>query len=860
MHQQEQLTPLMQQYFEIRSQHPDALLLFQVGDFYELFYDDAKKASAFLGIALTTRGKNNGEPIPLCGVPVHALDHYVTKLVRGGFKIALCDQLEVAQPGKMVRRGVTRVLTPGTLTESSLLEEKAASYLFSFFPLENACGLVFGELLTGQLFGTVLPASSERHIEAELVRFFPDEVIVPTTTLGKEFQRYFAQAGYFTSPVMVSEHDTSEQEAFARWIAPFKPEVQAYIQQHKPLRAALYAFFSYVRMTQQASLNQVASLHVYKSDDYLVLDRATQRNLELIKNNHDGSAKRTLFSVVDGALTPMGSRMIRKWLMRPLVKKEAIEQRLDVVQAYVTDVTSRQQLEDLCRQIGDIERVIGRVALARAQVHDYLHLARVMRLVPLLKQVMEQYSSLPLMHNLTTHIGHFDELTALLNASLYDDAAHDWIIKPGFHAELDRIRDLVVNSSAKIIELEQAEQRATGIGSLKIRCNDAHGYYIEVTNTHADAIPAHYIRRQTLVGRERYTTAALRELEHEISTARVRAQQLEKELFDQVKSAVASVVTDLRKLAHSVAYVDALLGLARVAHNNAYIRPIYTNDRDIAITAGRHPVVETMVSGQFIANDTYMTNEQALWIITGPNMGGKSTYLRQVALICIMGQIGSFVPAQAAHLPVLDRIFTRIGAGDNLSEGKSTFLVEMEETAAICAQATERSLVILDEVGRGTSTFDGLAIAQAVVEYIYTRVKARCLFATHYQELTTLCHTYPAIVNYYAASRRSHQGITFLYTMVPGIADGSFGIEVAKLALLPAEVIQRAQAIVRTLENSTVYTMANSVVTSPEQTSPKVEQDGVRNLLKGVDYDHLSPKQAFDLVWQLRDLVGHERS
>lgn len=798
----ENATPLMQQYGEIRSEYPDAVLLFQVGDFYELFFDDAKKVAAFLGIALTTRGKYNGEPIPLCGVPVHTLDHYLTKLVKGGFKVALCDQLEMAQPGKMVRRGVTRVLTPGTLSDTVLLEEKSASYLCSFVALEQSWALVFGELLTAQLFGTVLPVLSHRSIESELIRFLPDEILLPATTQGKQFQAYFKQLGYSTSLSIFDESDLAQAQTCANWISQFKQDTQSYLAQEEALRLAAYHFYSYVRMTQQSSAHMFSSLSIYRPDDYLILDTATQHNLELVHNNQDRTSKRTLLSVIDGATTPMGSRMLKKWLLRPLVKKESIEQRLDVVQAYVDDFLTRTSIEQVLSHFGDFERIVGRIALSRAHVHDYTHLARIVQYMPELKALLYRHAHLPLISHIASYCTTFTTLSQLLARALNIDTSKDWIISSGFHQELDLVRDTIMHASRKIIELEQHEQQTTGINSLKIRSTDAHGYYIEVTSSHMASVPAHYIRRQTLVGRERYTMQALRDIEQEIMTARMRIDQLEREVFDQVKQAVFSCVYELRRSAHAVAHLDALLGLARIAYAYNYVRPAIVTNKQTSIEAGRHPVVEQVVQGTFIANTTDLTDQQPFWIITGPNMAGKSTYLRQVALITILGQIGSFVPAKSATLSIADRIFTRIGAGDNLSEGKSTFLVEMEETATICKQATEKSLIILDEVGRGTSTFDGLAIAQAVVEYLYTHVKARCIFATHYHELTHLTKVYPGIMNYHAACMKSSSGILFLYTIAPGVAQGSFGIEVAKLANLPDSIIERAQAVLSDLEKS----------------------------------------------------------
>lgn len=872
MMQIDNLTPLMKQYYGVKQQFLDALVLFQVGDFYELFFDDAKTAAAYLGITLTKRGKSgDGEPIPLCGVPVHALDHYLTKLVRGGFKVVLCDQLEEAQPGKMVERGVTRVLTPATLTEASLLDEKNASFLFSFFPLEHSWGLVFGELMTAQLFGTVLHASSEKILESELVRFVPDEIVLPPNKLGKQFQSYFKQQGYFIS--LVDQMHDHQQHAL-EWLQHFKSDAQKQFDQHESLRLAVLNFYAYLRKTNEPSLNNFNSMQWYKPDDFVMLDSATQRNLEIIKNNYDGGREHTLCAALDGAVTGMGSRMIKKWILRPLVKPEAILQRHDAVQECVTEVAFLQQIKDILRAIGDLERVIGRIALRRGQVNDYLQLGQALAHVPQLKQLLQgRHATLLVM--IVDHIYDFSLLYRLLVKSLNDDSSKPWVIRSGFDQRLDRARELVDHSTAKIAALEQQEIEATGISSLKIRFNQVHGYYVEITKTHYDAVPARYIRRQTLVGRERFTTHELQSLEQEIATAHRDIVGLEQALFDTIKQEVARHITPLRKLAQALSHLDALGGFATSAYDYGYVRPLVTDNRDIVIVAGRHPVVERELTQRFIANDTTLTDEQSLWIITGPNMGGKSTYLRQVAQIVLMAQCGSFVPAAQAQLPIVDRIFTRIGAGDNLVGGKSTFMVEMEETAAICSLATSKSLVILDEVGRGTSTFDGLAIAQAVVEYLYTTVKARCIFATHYHELTALQATYPTMASYYAASTKTSSGIVFLYKIIRGVADGSFGIEVAKLAALPSAVIERAQQIVTHLsehemsgghsEHANLTQNVLSDFSHAKRVSPEDEQwallqaklkkqEEQLTLLHGIDYDNLSPKKAFDLLWRLKEM------
>ncbi len=844
------VTPLMKQYYAIKQQYPHALLFFQVGDFYELFFDDAVKASAFLGIALTKRGKVNGEPIPLCGVPVHALDHYLAKLIKGGFKVALADQLEEAKPGKVVERGVTQVFTPGTLTDSRLLDEKNASYLFSFFPGAEQWGLLFAELLTAQLFATTVPADSPKALESELIRFFPDEIILPSDKKIKSYESYFKKLGYTTTVV-----EGPENPDFDAWMNAQLTQSAKQIDSQESLRLAVAHFYNYLRQTQQTAVEQFKTLHWYEPDDFLILDAATQKNLELVHNN-DGSRKHTLFETVDGALTPMGSRMIKKWLLRPLIKKSAIEQRQQIVEHFSNNTVAIQQLEQLLSQLGDAERIVGRIALGRAPTYDYVHLKNILELLPKIFTVIISLPDAVLLRAMAQTLTGFETLYQLLNASLNDDQTKEWIIKAGFDQELDYLRELSLTGTQKIMALEAHEQKLTGINSLKIRYNNISGYYIEVTKTHADAIPQRYRRQQTLVGRERYMTPELQELQQEIMRAHSQTALAEKAIFENIKKEVHAQTGALRKLAHALANLDALFGFSRIAYGHNYVKPIFNQERAITIQEGRHPIVERVVGHAFIPNDTLLDDAHATWIITGPNMGGKSTYLRQVALMHIMAQIGCFVPARHANLPILDRIFTRIGAGDNLAQGKSTFLVEMEETAAICTQATANSLVILDEVGRGTSTYDGLAIAQAVIEYIHAAIKARCLFATHYQELTQLAATLSGIANYHAASTKTAHGIQFLHKIMPGIAQGSFGVEVAKLAQLPPAVISRAQQLLADLQ-SHAHVVQGAV--RADENLIALEQELLLHknklaALQRIDYDNLSPKAAFDLLWKIKEL------
>ncbi len=863
------LSPLMRQYFEIKQQHPDVLLLFQVGDFYELFYDDAKKAAAFLGITLTKRGFQAGtnEPIPLCGVPVHMVDHYLIKLVRGGFRVALCDQLTPATPGKVVERGVTKVLTPGTLTDSLLLPEKSVSYIASFFATQEYFGLVFAELLTGELYGTLIDSHNHMLLEAELKRFSPAEIIIWPTPTTIKHEISIKKLGYLTTN---HEFVFPELENFyTSWLTAFNQK--DFILKSPALSGACQVLYSYLKKNQEHALTQLTRFSLYAPDDFLLFDAATIKNLELLKNNHDESSSHTLFGVLDNAVTPMGSRLLQKWLLRPLVHQETINDRLDAVEVLIKNVAVREELVILLKQVGDVERIVGRIALRRATLRDYRALSTILENVPLLKQKITSITTIKLLGHIYSKILLPQELKSLLELSLNSDETVDWLIKEGYNPELDRLRTLIAHGAQAVAALEQREQQRTGINSLKIRYSQNQGYAIEVTKTHSETVPADYIKLQTLVNRERFTTQELKDLEYDIDRARSDSSILEKELFYQIQQAVELQVSELRLLAEALAELDALSGFATTAYMHNYTRPMFNTTHDICITDGRHPVVAARLGHEFIPNSTLLTDNKRLWIITGPNMGGKSTYLRQVALIQIMVQAGSFVSAKNANVPIVDRIFTRIGAADNVVQGKSTFLVEMEETALICNQATHKSLVILDEVGRGTSTYDGLAIAQSVVEYIYSKIKARCLFATHYHELTELAQKNVGIVAYHVASKQTNEGIILLHKIIEGVAHGSFGIEVAKTVNLPVEIVVRAQEILNHLlasKNTQNYDteelakrnqdLTDKVFVLQQELSyqKSFDQQKLTETLKNLDYNSLSPKQAFDILWALKEYTN----
>lgn len=854
------LTPLMKQYVAIKREYDDAIVLFQIGEFYEIFFDDAKKVSQFLGIALTKRGEVNGVAIPLCGFPIHAINHYIPKLVKGGFKLALCDQLEPAVTGKMVARGVTNVLTPGTLISENLLDSKSNSYLFSFFPTKTGYGLLFSELLTSQLHATVLPYGSSRQLETELFRFLPDEVILLANKAMQSYDSFFKQRGFYTTSYQLNfDQQLIDQET--AWLQKqLEPESFAQLMGQNSMLYATILLKKYVQKTQEKALQEFKSIQFYQPETFLMLDAATQKNLDIVKNSFDGLRTHSLLALVDKSVTSMGSRMIKRWLLSPLMDLPVIKERQSVVQVFVRDKVLTQKVEQLLSGCGDMQRIVGRVALDKAAFSDFVGLGQILKQLPLLQALLLQID-VNYLKSIAQSLKDFSALQDLLFRACNDDAANECIIKQGFDRQLDGMKDLVNNASQKILQLEQQEIARTKINSLKIRHNNISGYYIEITKTNLDAVPQDFIELSTLVNRKRFTTKVLQALQLDIVQAEQKYVILEKELFEQIKVQVKVYVHDLRSASFALAQLDGLLGFAKVSYEWGWIKPEFHDGYDILIQSGKHPIVAAQLLEKFIANDTQLTDEQSLWIVTGPNMGGKSTYLRQVALICLLAQTGCFVPAAQAQLPILDRIFTRIGAGDFLAQGKSTFLIEMEETAQILQDATRRSLVILDEVGRGTSTYDGLALAQAIVEHIFTKIGARCLFATHYHELTDLQQANPGIVNFHADSVQTASGIVFLHKIVPGKADGSFGLEVAKMAQIPLQVIQRAEQVLAGLHQKRSILSNNQC---NQDLTGQYKQDILpmrpgANLIKAkiaaLDFDTLTAKKAYDLLWECKELL-----
>lgn len=850
-HTETKVTPLMDQYFKIKSQHEDALVFFQVGDFYELFFDDAKKAASFLALTLTKRGKNKGEDIPLCGVPVHASAHYLAKLVRGGYKVVLCDQLEKPQGnGAVVKRGVSQVYTPGTLIDEQFLDDKSASYLLTLAPAKNSWGMVFSELITAQIFATDIPAGSFKMLETELTRFSPDEIILPSSSTNDQLCTTLRSMGY---PISFSQACDQEEIATA-WIEQqFNAGTKAALEKKTAVGLSLHTLYWYLQKNQNAALPLFKTVHLYEPEDYLILDTATQKNLELLISN-EGLKKHSLFNVLDRAATNMGSRTIRKWLQRPLMQEDSIKMRQEVIKNLLASPMTLMQLEKTLGQIADLERIIGRIALEKATLRDYQSLKNSLFVMPQLKKILSENLRSSLSLTLHEKIADLDSLYQLLESSINDDSnMPEAFIKKGFNLELDSLRHLATNAQDEIMALERQEIETTGIGSLKIRFNNITGYYIEITNTHEAHIPSSYRHVQTLANRKRFTNNQLMTLERNIIRAQHEITSLEQEVFSHIKKEVLTYLSHLRNLAQAVCYTDALVGLARTAYDQGYIQPTFNNQRIIDITGSRHPVIENDSTSKFVKNMVRMDDESRLIILTGPNMGGKSTYLRQVALTAIMAQMGSFVPATAATLPIFDRIFTRIGSGDNLAAGKSTFFVEMEETATICTQATKNSLVILDEVGRGTSTYDGMALAQAIIEYLATKIGVSCLFATHYHELTLLEKSISKIKNYHAECVQQNDVLTFTHRIKSGSAGKSFGLHVAQQANIPHSIISRASHILKNIQGSKDSSDQQHVLFSTTQCSPSHKTAiTVVEKISMLDLNKTSPKEAFDLLWEIQ--------
>ena len=811
----EKVTPMMRQYHEIKRENPGMLLFFRLGDFYEMFYEDAVVASRELEITLTSRNKDgSGSPIPMCGVPHHAVDNYLARLIKKGFKVAMCEQAEdPSQAQGIVRREVTRIVTPGTVIEESLLDSKENNFVAGLFATDQKVGASFLDLSTGEFMLAEFSGSEAwAQMEQELAHFHPKELVIPETDREVLHSRIKGDHKAVQTP----QSDWTFNLDYCRRILLEHFQVATLegfgVNGQSAALSAAGALLHYVRHTQKSPLTHITELKVFEPLRYLKLDESTVENLELVKGL-DGNRQGTLLATLDLTTTAMGARLLRQWLLRPSLDLKEINGRLDAVEELGESAAEMGRLRKVLQSIQDLERLLSRVTLETANGRDLLAFRDSMRQLPELSQRVRAYQS-PL---LCQPMDHLEDLEQLLTQSIAEDPpvtlTDGGLIRSGFDSRVDELREITRSGKSFIAGLETQERKNTGISSLKVKYNKVFGYFIEVTRTHLDSVPDHYTRKQTLVGSERFITPELKEYEEKVLTAQEKIFELEKSLFCEIRGRVGDQARRIQQVAHIIATIDVLAAFAESARKYHYARPQLDDTHELKIRAGRHPVVEANSSEPFVPNDLDCDTEgDQLLILTGPNMGGKSTYLRQNALIVILAQMGSFVPAGEARIGLVDRIFTRVGASDNLAKGRSTFMVEMIETANILNVATPRSFVLLDEVGRGTATFDGLSIAWSVAEYLLTEEshKARTLFATHYQELTRLDTLYEGVKNYCVTVQKSQQKMVFFHRVQPGVANKSYGIEVARLAGLPAPVIQRAQEILARLERQDLKLLGSS--------------------------------------------------
>ena len=859
-----ELTPMKKQYLEIKSQHPDCLLFFRLGDFYEMFDDDAKTAAAELNLTLTTRDRNKPpeQRTPMCGVPYHSSEAYISRLIAKGYKVAICEQTEdPAQAKGLVDREVIRVVTPGTLIEENMLEEGKNNFLAALYSGPQGAGLCLGDISTGEVFLTQFdPAGWQEHAINELARFSPRESILSPGACEEGLLDYLS-AKLSCRVEHASEARFDLAAAQARVTHQFTVGLDQVPGDARPAIQAAGGLLSYLYETQKTDLSYLHTVRYYSTGRFLELDPVARRNLELTETLRGKEKKGSLLWVLDKTKTAMGGRQLRSWLERPLLDPVAISRRLDAVGWLVDHSVEREELTQVLREITDLERLISRIVYGTAGARDLVALAAGLRRLPELQNYLPDKSPV-LLARLREQLTGLPDLTDLIARGILDEppfsVREGGIIRAGYHEDVDQLREILTDTKGVIAKLEAAEKEKTGIKSLKVGFNKVFGYYIEVSKSYYDQVPESYIRKQTLTTGERYITQELKELENKILGAHERLIALEHRLFNELLESIGAQLDRIQRTANAVAELDVLAALAQVAAENNYCRPAVDESDQLTIVEGRHPVVEQMLKGSlFVPNDTTLNcGEDRCLIITGPNMAGKSTYMRQNALIALMAQIGSFVPARECHVGVVDAIFTRIGASDDLSAGQSTFMVEMTEVAEILKNATSRSLVVLDEIGRGTSTFDGMSIARAVVEHISDPAKGlgcKTLFATHYHELTDLEGTISGVKNYNIAVKKRGEDITFLRRIVRGPAGDSYGIEVAKLAGLPGTVTRRAHEVLRALEATAPKNKVEQMDFDAlqEYNSPAVPSE-VLEKLDALDVETLTPIEALNFLYELK--------
>ena len=861
-----ELTPMMRQYLEIKERHPDCILFFRLGDFYEMFSEDARLASKELDLTLTTRdrGKEKEEQTPMCGVPFHSAESYIARLVARGHKVAICEQMEDPALAKgLVKRDIIRIVTPGTVTESSMLDESRNNYFACVYGAGGVFGLSFCDVSTGAFYATA--AEGEQAVDrmlAELGRFAPAEILrggeaLSCTALTQAISERLGCCADAGKDELFDEKNTAETVE-----KQFGASLEALGLAAKPVvwQSAGALLFT-LRELQRTSLAHVRELEFYVSGRFLELDLTARRNLELTETMRSGEKRGSLLWVLDKTKTAMGSRLLRSWLEKPLLSPKKIDQRLAAVEELTKDTVLREDLIDLLREVSDLERVMARVVTGTANARDLVSFGTGCRSLPALHEKAAALKA-PLFGVLAEELDGLADLRALVESAIVDEPPftlrEGGLIRPGYHEELDRLRDIVSGGTGTLAKIEAEEKEKTGIRNLRVGYNRVFGYYIEVAKGQVSMVPEHYIRKQTLANGERYITPELKALESEILTAKDRITALEYELFTAVRLKLAEQAERVQRTARAVACLDVLADFAAVAVKNNYCRPEVDLSGELSIKDGRHPVVEQVLkSSLFVPNDTRLDAESnRVAILTGPNMAGKSTYMRQVALIVLMAQTGCFVPAKAARIGVVDRIFTRIGASDDLASGKSTFMVEMSEVAEILKNATARSLLILDEIGRGTSTFDGMAIARAVLEFAADRRRlgAKTLFATHYHELTDIERELDGVRNYNIAVKKRGSDIVFLRKIVPGAADDSYGVEVAKLAGLPDRVVTRARELLKQLESGAPVRTV-TVAASDQLSITTMENDALRRRLEELSVETLTPIEAMNALYELKQML-----
>ncbi len=873
-----EMTPMMQKYLETKQEYPDCILFYRLGDFYEMFFEDAKTASKELEITLT--GKNCGleERAPMCGVPFHAVEGYLNKLVSKGYKVAICEQVEDPKMAKgLVKREVVRIVTPGTNLDAQALDETKNNYIMCIVCIADRYGVSIADVTTGDYYVTEL--DTERKLLDEIYKFTPSEIICNQAFYmpGMDFEelRYRLDTAIYSLDSWYFSDETAKNTLLAHFKVA---DVQGLgLEDYESGTVAAGALLKYLYETQKNNLGNMTALKLYSTGRYMIIDSSTRRNLELVETLREKQKRGSLLWVLDKTKTAMGARMLRGFVEQPLIDKQEIERRLDAIETLKDNAMTREEIREYLNPIYDLERLIGRVTYQTANPRDLIAFKSSLEMLPFLKKLLDEFDA-SLLHDIQEDLDPLEDIFALIDSSIAEEPPisirDGGILKEGYDEEIDKLRQAKTEGKGWLMELEAKEREKTGIKNLRIKFNKVFGYYLEVTNSNRDMVPDYYIRKQTLTNAERYITADLKELEDIILGAEDKLVSLEYEIFRDIRDKIAGEVLRIQKTAKAVAGLDVLSALALVAERNNYCRPSINEKGVIDIKNGRHPVVENMINNDmFIANDTYLDNKkQRISIITGPNMAGKSTYMRQTALIVLMAQIGSFVPAESAKVGIVDRIFTRVGASDDLASGQSTFMVEMTEVANILRNATHNSLLVLDEIGRGTSTFDGLSIAWAVVEHISNPklLGAKTLFATHYHELTELEGKLDNVNNYCIAVKEKGDDIVFLRKIVPGGADKSYGIQVAKIAGVPDSVIARAKVIAEELSAHDIaeFTGKIAVEGSPAKKKAKkldevdltqmslfdtVKDDDIIKELQELDLGNLTPIDALNKLYQLQN-------